>query len=103
MSKLTPGRAHPVRSHMSMQKYLVTPRPPRSTGIVEERQGLEGPDQSDRVVSKLVELRWQREVVERWVHCSELTPESKVQLQEMLSEVNRELRALETARQLKVR
>lgn len=81
-----------------MQKYLVTPRPPRSTGIVEERQGLESQARSDSVVSKLVELRWQREVVERWVGCSEITAESKVQLQEMLSEVNRELRALEAAR-----
>jgi hypothetical protein len=86
-----------------MQKYLVTPRPPRSTGIVEERHGLESQAQSDSVFSKLVELRWQREVVERWVDCSEITAESKVQLQEMLSEVNRELRALEAARQLKVR
>lgn len=83
--------------------YAKAPRPPRSTGIVEERQGLEGPDQSDTVVSKLVELRWQREVVERWVNCSEVTAESKVQLHEMLSEMSRELRALEAARQLKVR
>ena len=103
MSKLTPGRAHPVRSQICMQKHLVTPRPPRSTGIVEERQGPEGPDQSDTVVSKLVELRWQREVVERWVNCSEVTAESKVRLHEVLSEMSRELRALEAARPLKVR
>jgi hypothetical protein len=100
MSKLTRRRAHPTHSHPSMQEHFVTPRSPRSTRIVEECQGLERPDQSDSVLRKLVELRWQREVVERWVDCSEITAESKVQLQEMLSEVNRELRALEAARQL---
>jgi hypothetical protein len=93
-------RAHLTRSHLGMQEHQVTRRSPLSTGVVEDRQGLERPDQSDSALKKLVELRWQREVVERWVDCSEITTGSKVQLQEMLSEVSRELRALEAARQL---
>ena len=54
--------------------------------------------QSDTMLRKLVELRWQREVIERWIHCSQITPESQEQLQEMLSRVDLELQALEASR-----
>jgi len=50
------------------------------------------------MLRKLVELRWQREVIERWIHCSQITPESQEQLQEMLSRVDHELQALEASR-----
>lgn len=59
--------------------------------------GPDSPEQSDRALRKLVELRWQREVIQRWVHCSVIAAESQEQLQEMLSEVDIELRALEAA------
>ncbi len=36
-------------------------------------------------LQKLVELRWQREVLERWLDCSETPGESQTQLQEMLT------------------
>jgi hypothetical protein len=54
--------------------------------------------QSDTMLRRLVELRWQREVIERWIHCSQIAPESQEQLQEMLSRVDHELQALEASR-----
>jgi len=59
--------------------------------------GPDTPEQSDRALRKLVELRWQREVIQRWVQCSVIAAESQEQLQEMLSDVDLELQALEAA------
>jgi hypothetical protein len=44
---------------------------------------------------RLVELRWQREVIERWLDCSGISDESHAQLVEMLAEVNSELQVVE--------
>jgi hypothetical protein len=55
------------------------------------------PEQSSHFESrlqKLMELRWQREVLDRWLYCSQ-TPESQTQLREMLTHINSELEALE--------
>ncbi len=55
------------------------------------------PEQSSHFESrlqKLMELRWQREVLERWLYCSQ-APESQTQLLEMLTHINSELEALE--------
>jgi hypothetical protein len=46
-------------------------------------------------LQRLVELRWQREVIARWLDGSGTPVESQSQLQEMLTQVNAELRALE--------
>jgi hypothetical protein len=48
-------------------------------------------------LQKLVELRCQREVIERWMECSGTPGDSQVQLQEMLDHVRSELQTLETA------
>jgi len=53
---------------------------------------------SDGPSRKLVELRWHREVIERWVHCSQIGPDAHEQLEEMLSRVDRELQEIEAAR-----
>jgi hypothetical protein len=55
-------------------------------------------EQSETALRKLVELRWQRDVIARWVHSSQIAPESQEQLQEMLSRVDSELQALEGSR-----
>ena len=46
---------------------------------------------------KVVELRWQREVIERWLDCSGTSPESQAELQEMLTRVDAELETLEAS------
>ena len=46
-------------------------------------------------LQKLVELRCQREVIERWMECSGTPGDSQVQLQEMLDHVKSELQTLE--------
>jgi hypothetical protein len=46
-------------------------------------------------LQRLVELRWQREVIARWLDGSSPPAESQSQLEEMLAQVNAELRALE--------
>jgi hypothetical protein len=53
---------------------------------------------SDGTPRKLVELRWHREVIERWVHCSQIGPDAHEQLKEMLSRVDRELEEIEATR-----
>ena len=46
-------------------------------------------------LQRLVELRWQREVIAHWLDGSGTPVESQSQLQEMFDQVNAELRALE--------
>ncbi len=46
-------------------------------------------------VRRLVELRWQREVITRWLAGFGSPAESRSQLEEMLAQVNAELEALE--------
>jgi hypothetical protein len=46
-------------------------------------------------LQRLVELRWQREVIARWLAGSGTPVESQSQLEEMFAQVNAELRALE--------
>ena len=44
---------------------------------------------------RLVELRWQREVIERWLRSPGNLAEGEAELKEMLAYVNRELQKLE--------
>jgi hypothetical protein len=46
-------------------------------------------------LQRLVELRWQREVIARWLDGCGTPAESQSQLEEMFAQVNAELRALE--------
>jgi len=46
-------------------------------------------------LQRLVELRWQREVIARWLAGSGAPVESQSQLEEMFVQVNAELRSLE--------
>ena len=46
-------------------------------------------------LQRLVELRWQREVIARWLACTGTAPESQEQLEQMFAQVNAELQALE--------
>ena len=46
-------------------------------------------------LQRLVELRWQREVIARWLAGTGTAPESQEQLEEMFAQVNAELQALE--------
>ena len=46
-------------------------------------------------LQRLVELRWQREVIARWLAGSGTPLESQSQLEEMFAQVNAELQALE--------
>jgi hypothetical protein len=46
-------------------------------------------------LQRLVELRWQREVIARWLADSGTPVESQSQLEEMFAQVNAELRTLE--------
>ena len=46
-------------------------------------------------LQRLVELRWQREVIARWLVGAGTAPESQEQLEEMFAQVNAELQALE--------
>jgi hypothetical protein len=46
-------------------------------------------------LQRLVELRWQREVIARWLAGSGTPVESQSQLEEMFAQVNAELRALQ--------
>jgi hypothetical protein len=46
-------------------------------------------------LQRLVELRWQREVIARWLDGCGTPAESRSQLEEMFAQVNAELRALE--------
>jgi hypothetical protein len=48
-------------------------------------------------LQRLVELRWQREVIARWLAGSGTTVESQSQLEEMFAQVNAELQVLEGA------
>ncbi len=50
---------------------------------------------SESRVRRLVELRWQREVIARWLAGFGTPTESQSQLQEMLAQVTAELQALE--------
>ncbi len=50
---------------------------------------------SESRLQKLIELRWQIEVLERWIECSGVPAESQPQLEEMLVHINAELVALE--------
>ena len=46
-------------------------------------------------LQRLVELRWQREVIARWLAGAGTAAESQEQLEEMFAQVNAELQALE--------
>jgi len=46
-------------------------------------------------LQRLVELRWQREVIARWLAGSGTPVESQSQLEEMFAQVNAELQTLE--------
>ena len=46
-------------------------------------------------LQRLVELRWQREVIARWLAGSGTAGESQSQLEEMFAQVNAELQVLE--------
>jgi hypothetical protein len=59
---------------------------------------LEIPEYSDRSLQRLMELQRQREIIERWVYCAGITTEALEQIQEALSDVDRELQALEAKR-----
>jgi hypothetical protein len=59
------------------------------------RMNLEESKYPESALKRLVELRWQREVVARWVDCAQITAESRAELQEMLTQVDCELRVLE--------
>jgi hypothetical protein len=48
-------------------------------------------------LQRLLELRWQREIIECWLDCPGTPAESQAQLQEMLTHVKSELQALEAA------
>jgi hypothetical protein len=48
-------------------------------------------------LQRLVELRWQREVIMRWLEGPSTPGESPSQLQEMLAQVTAELKVLEGA------
>jgi hypothetical protein len=61
---------------------------------------LETTEYSDGPLRKLMELQWQREVIERWVHCSQIGPDAHEQLKEMLSRVDRELLEIEAPRHM---
>jgi hypothetical protein len=50
---------------------------------------------SESRVRRLVELRWQREVIARWIVGFGTPVERQSQLEEMLAQVNAELQALE--------
>lgn len=52
-------------------------------------------NRSESRLQKLVELRWQMEVLQRWIECSGVPAESQGQLEEMLVHLNAELAELE--------
>ena len=58
----------------------------------------ETPQYPDQTRQKLTELRWQREMIERWVYCSGITVEALEQIKQVLSDVDREVQALEDKR-----
>ena len=82
----------------TMQKDLVPSVSPRSSGVIGAATSDETATEAERVLRKLIELRWQREVIERWAYSSQITAESQEQLRELLSRVHRELQALEVSR-----
>ena len=46
-------------------------------------------------LQRLVELRWQREVIARWLAGGETPTESRSQMEELFTQVTAELRTLE--------
>jgi hypothetical protein len=52
-------------------------------------------NRSESHLQKLVELRCQVEVLERWMQCSGVPAESQAHLEEMLIRINAELEQLE--------
>jgi hypothetical protein len=44
---------------------------------------------------RLTELRWQREVIERWLLDAPVPPDSRTSLEELLSAVDEELKEME--------
>jgi hypothetical protein len=44
---------------------------------------------------RLTELRWQREVIERWLLDAPVPPDSRTSLEELLSAVDEELKKME--------
>jgi hypothetical protein len=51
----------------------------------------------ERILQRLMDLRWQRDLLQQWSSSSKLPLESTAQLQEMFLEVDSELKALEAA------
>ena len=87
-----------VKGGWAMQKDLVPNVSPRSSEVIGAATSDETATEAERVLRKLIELRWQREVIERWAYSSQITAESREQLRELLSRVHRELQALEVSR-----
>jgi hypothetical protein len=56
----------------------------------------EEPRESKSSALRLMELHWQREVIERWLQDSFVPPDSRAPLEELLSSVDRELAEVET-------
>jgi hypothetical protein len=54
------------------------------------------PSESKRAALRLMELRWQRDVIERWLLASLVPADSRAPLEELLSSVDRELAEVET-------
>ena len=50
----------------------------------------ETPQYSEGSLQRLTELRWQREMIERWAYSSRITTEALAQVREMLSNVDHE-------------
>jgi len=87
-----------AKGRWTMQKDLVPNVSPRSSEVIGAATSDETATEAERVLRKLIELRWQREVIERWAYSSQITAESREQLRELLSRVHRELQALEVSR-----
>ena len=79
-----------AKGRWTMQKDLVPNVSPRSSEVIGAATSDETATEAERVLRKLIELRWQREVIERWAYSSQITAESREQL--------RELQALEVSR-----
>jgi hypothetical protein len=56
----------------------------------------EAQSESKNAALRLVELHWQRDVIERWLLASLLPPDSRASLEELLCLVDRELAEVET-------
>ena len=58
----------------------------------------ETPQYSENSQKKLAELRWQKEMIERWAYSSRISTEALAQVREMLSHVDYEEEELKAKR-----